>query len=89
MRAYLSSVLSRLMSGLRTLTLVFVCTIVSAMMCCVSLFTGIIYMIYQYKTYGAITFDGILIFCSVVSLISLLMFLKLMCKKCWEKALRV
>jgi hypothetical protein len=78
-----------MVTGLRMLTLFIVAIIVSAMMSCVSAFAGIAYVIYQYKISGNVVFDGLLIFCSATFLISLLIFLKLMCKKIWIKTLRI
>jgi len=66
-----------------------VAVIVSAMMFCISGFVGIAYVIHQYKISGIVAFDGLLIFCSIIFVISLLIFLKLMCKKHWIKVLRI
>jgi hypothetical protein len=88
-KSYLSEALVYLASGLRMLALFIVAVIVSAMMSCVSAFAGIFYAIYQYKITGSIVFDGLLIFCSIVFVISLLMFLKLMCKRCWIRTLSI
>ncbi len=89
LKAYLSSALLKLVNGLRVLMIFVVVVIMSAMMCCVSGFAGIAYMIYQYKISGGIIFDGLLIFCSITFVISLLIFLKLMCKKYWIKVLKI
>ena len=71
------------------LTLFIVGVIISAMMCCVSAFSGIFYLLYQNKINGNFVFDGVLIFCSIIFVISLLIFLMLMCKKYWIKVLRI
>jgi len=89
MRSYLYSALLQMVTGLRMLALFIVAVIISAMMSCISAFAGILYLIYQYKINGNVVFDDVLIFCSIVFVISLLVFLKLMCKKCWIKALGI
>jgi hypothetical protein len=78
-----------MVTGLRMLTLFIVAVIISAMMSCISAFAGIAYVIYQYKISGNVVFDGLLIFCSIVFVISLMIFLKLMCKRSWIKALKI
>ena len=80
-RSYLSSALFRLSDCLRRIMLFVVAVIISAMMCCVSIFAGIAYLICQHNISGNFIFDGFLIFCSIVFAISLLVFLKLMCKR--------
>lgn len=86
-RSYLSSAMLKMVSGLRMFTLFIVAIIVSAMMCCVSGFAGIAYAIYQHKISGNVVLDGLLIFFSIIFIISLLIFLKLMCKRRWTNAL--
>lgn len=61
--------------------------IVSAMLCVLSVFSGIAYLIYQYQSSSCITYDGILIFFSASFIVSLLIFLKLLSKKYWMKNL--
>lgn len=61
--------------------------IVSAILCALSAFFGLTYLIYQYQTNLCVRYDGVLIFFSITFLINLLIFLRLMQKKYWIKAL--
>jgi hypothetical protein len=88
-KAYLSSAILKTVDGLRKLVLFVVMVFVSAMMCCFSVFAGVAYLICQYKIGGSFVFDGFVIFCSIVFIVSLMIFLKLMCKKYWRHLLRV
>ena len=85
---YLVAAIFKLVNGIRLLVLFIIAITVCVIINIFSILSGILYLIFQYKTNGYIAFDGFLIFFSAIFIISLLIFLKLMCKQNWIKILK-
>ncbi|MBF0362361.1 MAG: hypothetical protein HQK49_15195 [Oligoflexia bacterium] len=82
-------ILVQLVAGIRLFVIYVTLAIVSAVMCAISLFIGITNMIQQYTNSGHFTYNGLMIFCSIVFVFTLLLFLILISEKFWLKALKI
>ena len=85
----LLSILIKIVGGIRMFVLFMALVIMSLMMSAISLFTGIAYAIHKYISSGQVTFDGLLIFCTLAFVIFFLTFSMLMCERLWLKGLKL